>query len=308
MAQIIKHRRGSLEALSAVTSSLQKGELVIASGSSNLSVTNGASIVFAVPENGQVQAVNRFLVGNSAPNNFAAGTYNGMLNGVPYYASGSSTLYLLGEGTNSIPNLVGNIQPFSSSVATSINALSASIGSGTIGSSVAALNTFTGSQESKNSTLATYTGSVNTRLTNLESTSASVNTSVTALNTSSASQQVSINALNEFSASENGKAATLATYTGSVNSRLDQLSTASGSAITRLTALEVETANLELFSGSQLTRNTALATITGSLITSASNAVIANTQLNSYTASLRTAFTASGANVIFSGDVTITGN
>ncbi len=92
MAQIIKHRRGSLEALSAVTSSLQKGEIVIASGSSNLTVTNGASIVFAVPENGQVQAVNRFLVGASAPNTFAAGTYNGMLKGVPYYASGSSTL------------------------------------------------------------------------------------------------------------------------------------------------------------------------------------------------------------------------
>ncbi len=96
MAQIIKHRRGSLEALSAVTSSLQKGEIVIASGSSNLSVTNGSSIVFAVPENGQVQAVNRFLVGDNAPNTFAAGTYNGMLKGVPYYASGSSTLYLLG--------------------------------------------------------------------------------------------------------------------------------------------------------------------------------------------------------------------
>ena len=92
MSQIIKHIRGSLEALSAVTSSLQKGELVIASGSSNLSVTNGASIVFAVPENGQVQAVNRILVGDAAPNTFAAGTYNGMMKGVPYYASGSSTL------------------------------------------------------------------------------------------------------------------------------------------------------------------------------------------------------------------------
>jgi hypothetical protein len=308
MAQIIKHRRGSLEALSAVTSSLQKGELVIASGSSNLTTTNGASIVFAVPENGRVQAVNRFLVGNSAPNTFAAATYNGMLDGVPYYASGSSTLYLLGEGANSIPNLVGNIQSFSSSVATSINALSASIGGGSIGNSVNLLNTFTGSQESKNSTLATYTGSVNTRLTNLESTSASVNTSVAALNTSSASQQVSIDALNTFSGSENTKASTLATYTGSVNSRLDQLSTASGSAITRLTALEVETANLETFSGSQLTKDATLATITGSLITSASNAVIANTQLNSYTSSLRTAFTASGANVTFSGDVTIPGN
>ncbi len=63
MAQIIKHRRGSLEALSAVTASLSKGEIIIASGSSNLSVNNGSSIVFAVPENGQVQAVNRFLIG-----------------------------------------------------------------------------------------------------------------------------------------------------------------------------------------------------------------------------------------------------
>ena len=76
MAQIIKHRRGSLEALSAVTSSLQKGELVIASGSSNLTVTNGSSLVFAVPADGQVQATNRFLMGNGVPNVFSAATYN----------------------------------------------------------------------------------------------------------------------------------------------------------------------------------------------------------------------------------------
>ncbi len=83
MAQIIKHRRGSLEALSAVTASLQKGELVIASGSTNITASNGASIVFAVPESGSVQAVNRFLIGTAAPNVFPAGIYNGMLKGVP---------------------------------------------------------------------------------------------------------------------------------------------------------------------------------------------------------------------------------
>jgi hypothetical protein len=241
MAQIIKHRRGSLESLSAVTSSLQKGEIVIASGSSNLSVTNGASIVFAVPENGRVQAVNRVLVGANAPNTFAAGTYNGMLDGVPYFASGSSTLYLLGEGANTIPNLVGNISAYSSSVSASLSALSASIGGGNIGSSVTQLNTFTGSQESKNSTLATYTGSVNNRLSNLESTSDSVNVSVAALNTSSASQQVSIDALNTFSASENGKSSTLATYTGSVETRFTSLATVTGSLI--LSASAAKTTN-----------------------------------------------------------------
>jgi hypothetical protein len=132
MAQIIKHRRGSLESLSTVTGSLQKGEIVIASGSSNLSVTNGSSIVFAVPADGVVQATNRFLIGNAAPNNFAGTTYNGMVKGVPYYASGSSTLYLLGTDGNDAINLVGNIQPYSSSVSSSLTALSASLAAGNI--------------------------------------------------------------------------------------------------------------------------------------------------------------------------------
>jgi hypothetical protein len=143
MAQIIKHRRGSLEALSAVTASL-----IIASGSSNLSVSNGSSIVFAVPENGQVQAVNRFLIGDNAPNVFSAGTYNGMLKGVPYYASGSATLYLLGEGSNDVPNLIGNIQPFSQSVDSRLDAVESQIGGGgggSLSSRVVGLESFTGS-------------------------------------------------------------------------------------------------------------------------------------------------------------------
>lgn len=132
MAQIIKHRRGSLESLSSVTASLQKGEIVIASGSSNLSVTNGSSIVFAVPADGQVQATNRFLMGDAAPNTFAGSTYNGMVKGVPYYASGSSTLYLLDSDSNQAINLVGNIQPYSSSVSASFSSLSASVAAGNI--------------------------------------------------------------------------------------------------------------------------------------------------------------------------------
>jgi uncharacterized coiled-coil protein SlyX len=145
MAQIIRHRRGSLESLSAATASFQKGELIIVSGSSNLTTTNGAGMVFAATESGSVQAVNRFLVGNAAPNVFSSSTYNGLVKGVPYYASGSSTLYLLGSDGNDIPDLTGNISNFSSSVATSINALSASIGGGSIGNSVTLLNSKTGS-------------------------------------------------------------------------------------------------------------------------------------------------------------------
>ena len=128
MAQIIKHRRGSLENLSSVTGSLQKGELIFATGSSNLTTTNGGAIAFIVPESGSVQATNRFLRGANNPNVFSSSTYNGLLNGVPYYASGSHTLFLLGSDVNEAINLVGNIQPFSGSVSNRLLDLEASIG------------------------------------------------------------------------------------------------------------------------------------------------------------------------------------
>ena len=76
MAQIIKHRRGTLESLAAVTASLAKGELVITTGSSNISPSNGDTLVFAVPENGQVQAVNKVMRGTTVPNTIASSTYN----------------------------------------------------------------------------------------------------------------------------------------------------------------------------------------------------------------------------------------
>ena len=62
--------------LSAVSSSFQKGEIVIASGSSNITASNGSSILFAVVESGSVRAVNRVLRGTNAPNIFSGSTYN----------------------------------------------------------------------------------------------------------------------------------------------------------------------------------------------------------------------------------------
>jgi hypothetical protein len=200
MAQIIKHRRGTLEALSAVTSSLQKGEIVIASGSSNITSSNGSSILFAAVENGQIQAVNRIMqtTGSVAPY-FSGSIYNGMLNGVPFYASGSSTLFLLGTDGNSAINLVGNIQPFSSSVSASIASLSSSVGS-TINSSLTALNTYTASAENKFSAIAASTASLNTY-----TSSAEIKFTGIGIVTSS---------LNQFTASINGWSGSLAT-TGS---------------------------------------------------------------------------------------------
>ena len=319
MAQIIKHRRGSLEALSAVTASLQKGEIIIASGSSNLTTTNGTSIVFAVPESGSVQAVNRFLIGDNAPNTFAAGTYNGMVKGVPYYASGSSTLYLLGEGSNDIPNLVGNISVFSASVDSRLDSVEASLGGGgSIGTRVAALevasaslNSFSSSQLDKDSNLATYTASVSTRLTEIGVVSGSLILSASA-------DRVSITNLNTFSGSQLTQNSTLATYTGSLNTRLTEIGVVSGSLILSASAANVSITNLNSFSSSQLTQNSTLATytgsintrlteigvVTGSLIQSASNQL---TRFENFTSSFSTAFGLSGANVTINGNLTVAG-
>mgnify|MGYP000396724555 CR=1 FL=1 len=244
MAQIIKHRRGTLESLSAVTGSLQKGEIVIASGSSNLSTTNGTSIVFAVPNDGQVQAVNRFLIGNSAPATFAGSTYNGMVNGVPFYDSGSGTLYLLGSDGNTAINLVGNIQPFSSSVATSINALSASIGSGTIGTSVTLLNTFSASVLTQLSTIGTVTASYDARFTQIGVVSGSLISSASVAAIANANQN---------------------TFTASAETRFTQIGVVSGSLIAtasnhegRLNAIEAvsgtfaRTNSSNVFNGTQI--------------------------------------------------------
>jgi len=139
MAQLIQHKRGRLERLSTITGSLQKGEILIVTGSSNITSSNGSSILFAATESGSVQATNRFIIGSSAPNIFTSSVYGGLVNGVPYYDSGSGTLYLLGSNGNTAINLTGNISAFSASVATSFSASNASIASvtGDFSSSVA---------------------------------------------------------------------------------------------------------------------------------------------------------------------------
>ena len=265
MAQIIKHRRGSLEALSAVTSSLVKGEIVIASGSSNLSVTNGASIVFAVPENGQVQAVNRVLIGASAPNTFPAGTYNGLLKGVPYYASGSSTLYLLGEGSNEIPNLVGNISVFSASVDSRLDNVEASLGGGgSIGTRVAALEI---TSASLNSFTQSFSQSV---ATNFSASAATTAANLTSYSSSAASAQntYSSSAATSLSASAASINASILSLSTSVDSRLD--------AVENTNATQATTGS-NIFFGNQ--------TITGSLFITQNLIVQGSSSLQNITAS-----------------------
>jgi hypothetical protein len=123
MSQILKLKRGNLERISIVTGSLTKGEMIIASASANINSTNGSSIVFSTTENGHIEAVNRIIKSNTAPNIFSSSVYGNTIDGVPYFDSGSGTLYLLGADGNEAISLVGNVQPLSSSVNNRISQL-----------------------------------------------------------------------------------------------------------------------------------------------------------------------------------------
>jgi len=287
MAQIIKHRRGSLEKLSEVTGSLQKGEIVLATGSANLTTTNGTALSFIVPESGSVQATNRFLMGSANPNIFSASTYNGMLKGVPYYASGSHTLFLLGSDGNEAINLVGNIQPFSGSVNTRLGDLEASIGGA--GSGVGA------------------------RVTNLETISASylAFTSSYYTDSSSVATQFSASAFaaTAHSASE---ATTFNTLSGSVYTQFS----ASGASVVALSA-SVASANgtfsssvATSFSASAASVSSLSASIATTNSASAASVLALSTSVDSRLDAVEfngTTFATTGSNT-FQGTQTITGS
>jgi hypothetical protein len=114
MAQIIKHRRGSIASLKGTTA--RNGELIIASGS--ISDLSGPFVFVGSPNSvdegvaGAFKAVSKIYQGGTAPT-ITAGTYGSTLDGTPFYASGNKSLYVLnndGAGGNTRLDLTGNIE------------------------------------------------------------------------------------------------------------------------------------------------------------------------------------------------------
>ena len=194
MAQLIQHKRGRLERLSTITGSLQKGEILIVTGSSNITSSNGSSILFAATESGSVQATNRFIIGSSAPNVFSSSVYGGLVNGVPYYDSGSGTLYLLGGDGNTAINLTGNISAFSASVATSFSASNASIASVTGDFSASVATSFSASNAAQTTLSSSVATSFSASQASETILSSSIATSISASNASITSLSSSISA------------------------------------------------------------------------------------------------------------------
>lgn len=114
MAQIIKHRRGQLSGVKALTA--RNAEFIIASGS--ISDLNGPFVFIGSPNGtdegvaGAFKSVSKIYQGTAAPS-ITAGSYGSILDGTPFYASGNESLYILnndGAGGNSRLDLTGNIE------------------------------------------------------------------------------------------------------------------------------------------------------------------------------------------------------
>jgi cytoskeletal protein CcmA (bactofilin family) len=108
MAQIIKHRRGSIDSLKNSTS--RKGELIMATGS--IGNLNGPFVFIGTDEgSGLYSPASKLYAGTEVPT-IVATTYGTTLDGTPFYATGEKSLYILNNSNvgNSKIDLSGNLE------------------------------------------------------------------------------------------------------------------------------------------------------------------------------------------------------
>jgi hypothetical protein len=326
MAQIIKHRRGSLESVASATK--RAGELLVVTGSAGITAANGNSILFVGIDGSTVTPANKILQGTSVPN-LSGASYDTSIDGLPYYDTAAQKLYILNKGGNVEVKATANTG--GTGIVSGSSQVISLLPTGTISGSsqvdaTQTTNWGTGIKTELNSnTVVSGSSQVDiTATTGYTTFSSSLATSISAsvagatwanLNgkpsgiVSGSEQVVGILApLNAFSASQITKNSTLATYTASLDTKNSTLATLTASYDSRLNQLEINSgsqasqlSNLESFTGSQVTKNSTLSTYTASIDSKLS-------AIGTYTSSLITAFTASGTNVTFNNDVTVKGN
>ena len=206
-----------------------------------------------------------------------------------------------------------------------------------IASATSSLNTFSSSQNTKNSTLATLTGSIETKFAAFGASTSSLNAFTSSIDSRFSALQASTASLNVYTQSND-------TLNTTQNARLTALEVATGSSFfvsqsvflinnytgsdavsqsvtnTRLLSLGIASSSLEFFTASQNTKNSTLALYTGSNDTKWANLAVytasvdtkflavqsTTNSLNLYTASIRTALTASGVNLTANGALVVT--
>ena len=303
MAQIIKHRRGSLESISAATK--RAGELLVVTGSTGITATNGNSLLFIGVDGSSATPANKILQGTSVPNLSGAG-YDTSIDGIPFYDTAAQKLYILNKGgnveirataqTGGTGIVSGSSQVnYTQLSGISANIISASTDSSTVdftitGGSITA--NLIGGVVSGSSQVVGILSSLNTYTASNDTTNTTQNSRLDQLSTASGSAITRLTALEAETLNLELYTASNDTTNTTQTSRLNQLSTASGSAITRLNLLEVETANLEAFSGSTLTRLSTLEIETANLEAFSASALTRLSTLEVETANLE-AFTSS---------------
>jgi hypothetical protein len=287
------NRMGSLElmtsSLSAATSSIQTrlGLIETSTGSLNAYTSSNNTVI------GTLQVSTSSLNTFTSSTNTRLGlieTSTGSLNA--YTSSNSTTISSLNSFTSSASGRLTSLESASSSIRTDFNSYTSS-NNGRVNS----LETASGSAITRLSSLETASGSAITRLTSIESITGSISSLNTYTGSNNTTNTTQNNRLDSIEG-KTGSIASLNTYTGSndttntaQNNRLTSIETMTGSlsAATssiqgRLTSIEGVTgsiASLNTFSGSANTRLGLLETSSGSL--------------NSYTSSLKSANLLSGS-------------
>jgi len=106
MAQIIKHRRGSITQLKNVTA--RSGEVVVATGS--IGTMNGPWVFIGADEiAGGYNPISKIYEGSTVPT-IAAGSFGTTVDGTPFYSTTDEALYVLAAGGNRKIDLTGNIE------------------------------------------------------------------------------------------------------------------------------------------------------------------------------------------------------
>ena len=106
MAQIIKHRRGSITQLKDVIA--RAGEMVVATGS--IGAMNGPWVFIGADElAGGYKPVSKIYEGTTAPT-VLAGSFGTTVDGTPFYSTTDEALYILASGGNRKIDLTGNIE------------------------------------------------------------------------------------------------------------------------------------------------------------------------------------------------------
>ncbi len=265
--------------------------------SGSLTFANGAT--FTLPTGGVYSGS---FSGSYQGASFAGGTFTGNGSGLTFGGTGivSGSSQLTTEFDARYLNTSGDGIVSSSAQVTELLPTGVVSGSSQIVSILSPLNTFSASEESKNSTLASYTGSVDTKNSTLGTYTASLETKNSTLAT--------------YTGSIDSKNSTLATYTGSVDTTLTNLATKNSTLETYTASLETKNSTLATYTGSVDTKNNTLGTYTASLETKNStlasvtgSLLSSQTNLNTYTGSLLNAFQVTGSKINFLGDVTIYG-